>query len=267
MEDEHALAGIDAATVARIFALWDKMTCLEAADVDHALHTLLQDLCDLLAAKTALSMVAVLMPHLGEEDPAHSWRPRHVTHLHPGPRARANTAQAMRLHEDGTRDITVLNNISHAGTWRARRLCELAPPEWFESPFYEQFYLRMGRTDAIWVGCPVNTDLELYVGLFRGSGQAPFTPRDSDTALFAMRGLTWFLKRYLLSLGLDLAQAPLTCMERRVLSQLLNGHAQQAIANELSQSLYTTHDHIKSIYRKFNVNTRSALMSLWLSRA
>ena len=32
----------------------------------------------------------------------------------------------------------------------------------------------------------------------------------------------------------------------------------------LDQSHATTHKHINSIYRKFNVNSRSALMAIWL---
>jgi DNA-binding CsgD family transcriptional regulator len=263
--DVPTLKDIEPAAIERIFALWDKMTMLEASDADQALRTLLGDLCDLLASKTALSTVAVRMPDNAEHDPAGGWRPRHVLHLHPSAKARANSARAMQDFNGNTRDITIINNISYAGTWRAKRLRELAPPEWFKSDYHEWLYTRMERTDAMWIGCPINADVELYIGIYRGKGQPPFVQRDCDTALFAMRGLRWFVQRYLLSLGLDLATAPLTRTERAILRRMLAGSAQKTIAAQMSQSVYTTHGHIKSIYLKFNVNNRSELMALWLN--
>ncbi len=39
----------------------------------------------------------------------------------------------------------------------------------------------------------------------------------------------------------------------------------RSITCELKQSLHTTHGHVKEIYRKFNVTSRTALMAIWLS--
>ena len=263
----HTLTNVDAETATRIFALWDRMADIEAADMDRGQKVLLEGMRRLLAASTAMSLVAVRMTKRKKTDPARGWRPRHVIQLHQDAKSRANIKAAERQYEAGQLDITVVNNLSLAGTWRARRLSELAPPEWFDSAFYQQFYARVGRADGLWVGCPINKDLEMYVGLFRSRRQPAFTPRERDVALLAMRGLKWFLRRYVLSLGLDLARTPLTGMERRVLRHLLNGHTQSSIAESLAQSQHTTHDHIKSIYRKFDVNSRSALTALWLGRS
>lgn len=249
----------------RIFALWDRMTAQDTADAGHALRVLLLALCDLLAAKTAVCMVAARLPDLDGDDPVHGWRPCHISYLHPDAGALENARLAMHSDSYGQPDITVINNVDGAGIWRARRLVELAPPEWFESPYYEQFYTRLGRIDAIWVACPINQDLEIYIGIYRGEGQAPFEPPEAETALFAMRGLRWFLQRYLLDLGLDAASAPLTDTERAVLHGLLKGQAQKAVATELAQSVHTTREHIQTIYRKFNVNSRAELMALWLA--
>lgn len=52
--------------------------------------------------------------------------------------------------------------------------------------------------------------------------------------------------------------------ERKVTRHLLTDMPEKQIAGVLDQSHATTHKHINSIYRKFNVNSRSALMPIWL---
>lgn len=248
-----------------VFALWDRMAMREAAGADRALLGLLEGLCDLLASQSAVCMVAARMPHLDGHDPVQDWRPCHVAHLHPSAQARANATQVVHSHGYRKPDITVINNVAGAGAWRAKRLCELAPAEWFKSPYYGQFYTRLGRSDAIWVGCPITEDIEVYIGIYRSTGQPPFQSTEADTALFALRGLGWFLQRYLFSLGLDLARTPLTDTERTVLHRLLGGQAPRDIADELSQSVHTCREHIQAIYKKYNVKSRAQLMALWLA--
>ncbi|WP_454610343.1 helix-turn-helix transcriptional regulator [Labrenzia sp. MBR-25] len=38
------------------------------------------------------------------------------------------------------------------------------------------------------------------------------------------------------------------------------------IAEQNNQSPHTTHDHVKRIFRKYGVSSRSALMALWLGK-
>lgn len=261
-----ALAGVDAAAAQRVYAFWDAMAGTDPSAMDTALKALLQGLCDVLDAYTANALVTVRMPAPRKTDPVQGWRPRHTVHLHVTPQVRENLAESRRRFKTDERDITVVRNVAFAGTWRANRLCELAPPEWFESDFYDQFYRRIGARDAIWVGCPINADLELYFGLFRSSQQPLFVAAEAEVALLALRALPWFLQRYVLGLGLDIATDPLTEMERRVLRQLLRGETQECIAQRMAHSQHTTHDHIKSIYRKFDVNSRATLSALWLGR-
>lgn len=265
MEEPHPLASVDAATAARVFSLWDKMTGVDQSNMDGGLKVLLQGLCDLLDTYTANALVAVRMSERKKSDPAQGWRPRHSVHLRMTPQIEDNLKEAKRRFKvDSKRDVTVIRNVASAGTWRANRLRDLAPPEWFDSPFYQRFCVSVGCRDALWVGCPINRDLELYVGLFRGPEKPWFQRDEGDVALLALRGLSWFLQRYVLSLGLGLGNAPLTRTERRVLRHLLKGDNQDIIADRLNQSRHTTHDHIKAIYRKFDVNSRAALSALWL---
>ena len=95
----------------------------------------------------------------------------------------------------------------------------------------------------------------------------PFTESERDVIAFALRGIKWFHRQLLLSHGLLVANTPLTPVERHVLQGLLTGLAEKEIAAAQGHSYHTTHRHVSSIFRKFGVNNRSALMALWLGRA
>nr|WP_272917844.1 helix-turn-helix transcriptional regulator [Altericroceibacterium endophyticum] len=66
--------------------------------------------------------------------------------------------------------------------------------------------------------------------------------------------------------GIGIASAPLTPTEHAVLGGVLQGMSEKEVAIANDQSPHTTHDHIKSIYRKYGVSSRTALMALWLGR-
>jgi DNA-binding CsgD family transcriptional regulator len=59
----------------------------------------------------------------------------------------------------------------------------------------------------------------------------------------------------------------LTPARQRVLSSLLDGLTEKDIAARLDISPHTVHNHIKAIYRSFDVTTRSELLSLFLTAA
>jgi DNA-binding NarL/FixJ family response regulator len=82
-----------------------------------------------------------------------------------------------------------------------------------------------------------------------------------------MRGLRWFHRQQALGHGLAVAAAPLTELERRVLSGLLGGMTDKRIAVQLEMSPSTVHEYASRIYRKYAVANRSALMALWLGRS
>ena len=52
-----------------------------------------------------------------------------------------------------------------------------------------------------------------------------------------------------------------------MLRLLLVGLSEKLITNQLGCSYHTTHGWITSIYRKFGVHNRAALMALWLCQA
>jgi DNA-binding NarL/FixJ family response regulator len=112
----------------------------------------------------------------------------------------------------------------------------------------------------------VNEDAESWFGIFRAPDTPPFTEAERDIVAYALRGIKWFHRQLMLSHGLLLAATPLTSAERRVLHLLLTGLSEKLIAVELERSFHTTHECVTAIFRKFGVNNRAGLMSLWLGQ-
>ncbi len=251
----------------RAHALWDELADFQAAQADESLHHLMRELCRLVDAQTANWIGAVRMDGNIPNDPVKGWRPRTVVHLAPFPQLHESVQEQTRQLEEGEVDITTVRNVAGAGTFRANRLADLVPPEWFESAYYRKYYLGMGRIDTIWAGIPVNEDAETYFGIFRDTQHAPFTPGERDALAYALRGLKWFHRQQMLSRGLLVASTPLTPVERQVLSSLLNGKTEKEIAAIQGQSPHTTHEYVSAIYRKFGVKNRASLMALWLGKA
>lgn len=250
-----------------ILTLWDELADFEAARSGEALSHLMTGLCTLAGAYNILWMGAVRLDTTFPGDPVKGWRPRVMHHLHPSvPLDDAAWKETKKL-DQGVVDITAIRNTENAGTFRANRLCDLVGSEWFESPYYHVHYRGLGTADAVWVAFPVNEDAESWFGIYRALDRPPFTEAERDAIAYVLRGIKWFHRQLLLSHGLLVASTPLTPVERQVLQGLLTGLAEKEIAAAQSQSYHTTHGHVSSIFRKFGVNNRSALMALWLGRA
>ena len=250
----------------RIYALGDALADCEAAAPDAALDLLLTSLCELVDAQNANWIGAVGLPDIAPNDPVHGWRPRLIHFLHASQPITELAAQQARMLEAGIVDVTTVRNVALAGSFRCNRLVDLVEPQWFESEYYRVFYRGVGRMDAIWVGCPVNVDVEVYFGIFRDGQHPPFSVAERDAVALALRGLKWFHRQTLLSHGLMVASGPLTAIERRVLQGLLGSQTESQIAASLCQSPNTTHTHVTNIYRKLGVRQRAALMALWLGK-
>lgn len=55
--------------------------------------------------------------------------------------------------------------------------------------------------------------------------------------------------------------APLPPRQRQVLLLLLGGQSRKQIAHKLGISEHTVTDHLKALHRRFNVSSRSQLLS------
>ncbi len=225
---------------------------------------LLSAVCNMIDARQADWIGAVRLVDNMHRDPLFGWRPRCLSALYPDNQTARIIQEAFALMEQGTPDITTIRNAELAGKFRVFMLHQLATPEWFESYAYKTFYRGIDRLDSIWVGIPINADAEIQVGFHRALSQSPFSERDRQVVSHALRGIRWFYRLQMLSEGIGVASEPLTPMEGNVLQGLLQGLSERKIAETNGQSPHTVHDHVKRIYRKYSVSSRSALMALWL---
>ena len=250
----------------RIHTLWDTLADFDASKIDEALSFLQIGLCELINAQNA-DWIGVVRLATFPGDPVEGWRPPVIRVLHHNEKFLASVKEQTMNLERGIVNDVVIRMVGMSGNFRARRLCDVMTAEWFDTPFYQNYYQSCGHRDAVYVAFPVNEDAESYFGLFRATEQPPFTAEERDTLAYALRGIKWFHRQLLLSHGLLVASTPLTAVERKVLQGLLTGLPEKEIAAAQGQSYHTTHEYVSTIFRKFGVNNRSALMALWLGRA
>lgn len=62
------------------------------------------------------------------------------------------------------------------------------------------------------------------------------------------------------------AGPPLSRRERQTLELLLDGGSEKQIANGLAISRHTVHVYVKSLYKRFGVNSRPELLAKWIRR-
>lgn len=251
----------------RIHTIWDALADFDAARIDHALSFLQTNLCELVDAQNADWIGVVRLDASSSGDPVGGWRPPVIRVLRHNEKFMASVKEQMRNLEHGIVNEVVIRMVGMSGRFRACRLRDVMSAEWFDSPFYKNYYLDSGHCDGMYVAFPVNEDAESWFGLFRAAGQPAFTEEERGTLAYALRGIKWFHRQLLLSHGLLVANTPLTTVERRTLQGLLTGLAEKEIAAAQGQSYHTTHEYVSSIFRKFGVNNRSGLMALWLGRA
>ena len=194
------------------------------------------------------------------------WRPRTLFTLMPCVQTSQVIDTAFEEMDKGEPDITTTRNVELAGTFRVLSLKDLATPEWFEGPSYRNYYKALDRMDTLWAGIPINEDAEIQIGFHRSLDKPPFEEEEKELVSHALRGIRWFYKHQMLGEGVGVATAPLTPVEQLVLQGLLLGLPEKQIADQNNQSPHTTHDHVKRIFRKFGVSSRSALMALWLGK-
>lgn len=254
----------NAERIAEIHELWDRLAELDAAQVDVALNMLMEGLCALVDGQNAEWFGMVRLADAQTGDPVSGWRPPVVRFLHTNDALLGMVREQTRRMDMDFANQAATTLIAQAGRFRAARLSDVAPANWFESEVYRRHYCDCDREDVIYVAFPINEDAESWFGIFRAAGKPRFTAEERDTVAYALRGLKWFHRQLLLSHNMLVAGTPLTQAERRVLHGLLGGQPEKQIAADLRQSPHTTHDHVTSIYRKFAVNNRPALLALWL---
>lgn len=257
---------LDLPILDKVYALWDGLADFDAVNIQASRTYLLEQLSTLVDAQNADWIGCVRLSWSQADDPMKGWRPRTLFTLAPC----ANTSQvideAFQEMEKGQPDITTIRNVELAGSYRVLLLNELANPDWFAGPSYQRYYKALDRQDSIWAGIPVSADAEVQIGFHRSFDKPPFSGEDKALVFHALRGIRWFYKHQMLGEGVGVASTPLTPTEKTVLQGLLLGMTEKQIAGQNNQSPHTTHDHVKRIFRKYGVSSRSSLMALWLGK-
>lgn len=256
-----------------IDALWDTVEALYPNRMDDALATLAAGLRDLLGADNIRWMAAVRVRHSpqGRRDPLRGWRLRASYDLIPDPPAyRDFIAWWFQTHNRVDPDFQIglatQAMIAGAGKFRVHRMRDGWIPfaAFRRSEHFRLHYTELGITDRIWVGIPLHASAESVFLIDRCGGRPNFTKAEAELAEIALRRSRAFQRKLLLNHGLIIADRPLSPAGRRVLERLLSGLSEKDIAVALGHTPATVHTYVKTIYEQFGVNSRAALMALWL---
>lgn len=249
----------------KVQCVWDQLADFKVSQTDEAAHYLMESLCNLVGAWNANWSGAIRMAGDHTEDPLKGWRISSALQLHVEAERIIDEPlmQAKEAWNKREIDPCFLIPLKELGQFRYHILRRDLPAEWFDGPFYKQFYASVGTYDSVWVGFPINQDAESYFGFHF---KEALTEEQAQLLAFALRGIKWFHRQLMLNHGLLVASSPLMPRERDVLNLLLTEASEKEIADTLGLAVSTTHHYVTNVFRKFGVRGRAALMSLWLNR-
>lgn len=95
----------------------------------------------------------------------------------------------------------------------------------------------------------------------------PFTEREQQIVHLIHSGLDCFYQREAGSSEPAGEDPGLTARMRQTLHLLLSGASEKQVAAAMSLSRHTVHVYVRSLYRRFNVNSRAELLALFVPRS
>jgi DNA-binding CsgD family transcriptional regulator len=258
----------------RVYQLWDELSQFPPSETDKALTHLAQGIAKLLRADNVrwLGAVRVHRGAAAKADGLLGWRLRASYNLVPDPAAYQELIawwfqRSKKIDPDFQIGLATLSMVAGAGKFRAHRMRDgWIPFEKFRrSEHYKLHYTELGITDRMWVSVPLNADAESIIVLDR-TRRPHFSKSDVALATTLLRGIRGLHRQLFLNSGLLIADTPLSPMARRIVTKLLTGMSEKEIATSMGQPVTTTHKYIRTIYERFGVKSRAALMALWLGQ-
>ncbi len=256
-----------------VCALWDKLGQFPVDKSDEALAYLARGLKKLLKADNVKWLAAVRVLHgaKARQDSLLGWRLRASYDLVPDPPAYQKMIawwfrRSTEISADFQIGLATHAIVAGAGKFRVHRLRDGWIPfgKFSHSEHYRLHYTELGISDRMWVSFPLNADTESIFLIDRTRNSRRFTKREATLAATVSRGLRSFHRRLFLHRGLQIGGMALSPVSRRIVGKLLTGMSEKEIAASLNQSVSTTHKHITTIYTRYGVNGRAALMAMWL---
>lgn len=171
-------------------------------------------------------------------------------------------------------------------------LRDIAPDDFYASPYYQSFYSKTGVADSIDVLWRIDADTALVFFMQRNINSNEFSPQDLQALRLVLPMVGAALDRhYQLAAQLpgtvqthqhtdqaadqthlqvqctlnNFASSLLTKRERDVLLYLLRGYSSALTAEKLHTSDGTVKIHRKNIYRKLEIGSQAELFSLFIS--
>ncbi len=141
-----------------------------------------------------------------------------------------------------------------------RRVQWLTDREWYESAFMKNVGIPNGVDDFISSVFPLGPDSFSGLGLARAAGKSPFSERDTRIVHIILSEIDWLHAAELPDEQVQQDAPKLTPRQRAVLLYLLEGKSRQEIAGDLGISAHTANDHVKAIYKCFDVNSHPELL-------
>lgn len=261
------------AAMEAVYTLWDDLDQFPPDNSDAALELLCQRLQGLLKADNVKWVAAVraLKDETFESDSMCGWRLRAKYDLVPDGEDYEKLIRAMFAQNDPASanfDVgyATVGIIKRMGKFQAHRMRDGWIPyeEFAATEHYKIHYTGLNIADRIWTSFPLNADAESVFMLDRMGAAPHFTLAEVKLAATILRGIRSFHRRLFMERALLIGDKPLSPVARRVLQKLLTGMTEKEIAESLGQTVTTTHKYVKTIYERFGVNGRAALMSLCL---
>lgn len=253
---------------AKLVPFWDELESFPIEEASDANLFLMEMLSQWLRADYAYwcGLVRVADGAMATKDPLGGWRMR-VNEPYRLPEVYRENQAEITENQDlaetvGTASIAIMKE---AGTFRTRCLRELVDlSEYEQTAHFQRFQMPYGLSDRIYVVTPLNDDSEsCYCFELAGSDRS-FTDEEAHLVGTALRSVRWFQRRLFLGHGLLVSDQTLSAIERSIVLLLLTDKSEKEIAVEIGKAKSTTHNYITGIYRKFGVNNRAGLMSIWL---
>jgi len=261
------------AAMEAVYALWDDLDQFPPDSSDAALELLCRRIKDLLKVDNVkwVAAVRMLKDETFESDSMKGWRLRAKYDLVPDGDAYEKLIRAMFERNDPARanfDVghATVGIIKRMGKFQAHRMRDGWIPyeEFAATEHYQIHYTGLDISDRIWTSFPLNADAESVFMMDRMGSAPHFSLAEVRLAATILRGIRGFHRRLFMERALLIGDKPLNPVTRRVLQKLLTGMTEKEIAESLGQTVSTTHKYVKTIYERFGVNGRAALMSLCL---
>lgn len=255
-----------------VYNLWDDLDRIPTGETDKALRHLALGMAKLLGADNVrwMAAVRVLRGAKAKADPLLGWRLKASYDLVPDSEDYKKLIAPIyhrnnRLDPSFLIGLATLAMIDGAGTFRVHQLRDGWIPfrKFSQSEHYRLHYTELGITDRLWISFPLNADTE-SIFLIDRTRPNHFLKKEVTLAGTILRAIRGFHRRLFLSRALHIAEKPLSPVYQRIVRLLLSGKSEKEIASSMGQSATTTHKHISMIYGLFGVNSRAALMALWL---